>query len=108
MDRPTGITSRCHFLDSKMMSSKDSWQINVTGTDTNQQARWEKRYLEGKTAWDRGEPSAALALGLAEMPAPPPRVLIPACGAVTRLLNWPDGVMTSRAWTSMMEEVMNR
>ena len=52
----------------------------MTGTATNQQARWEKRYLEGRTAWDRGEPSPALALGLAEMPAPPARVLIPACG----------------------------
>ena len=80
MDRPTSITSHCHFLDAKIKPSKDSRQINVTGTDTNQQARWEKRYLEGRTAWDRGEPSPALALGLAEMPAPPARVLIPACG----------------------------
>ena len=49
-------------------------------SDANQQARWEKRYLEGRTAWDRGEPSPALALGLTEMPPPPARVLIPACG----------------------------
>ena len=49
-------------------------------SDANQQARWEKRYLEGRTAWDRGAQSTALALGLAEMPPPPGRVLIPACG----------------------------
>ena len=80
MDLPAGVTSRCHFLNAKMISNKDSWQLHVTGTETNQQARWETRYLEGRTAWDRGEPSPALALGLAEMPAPPARVLIPACG----------------------------
>ena len=80
MDLPAGVTSRCHFLNAKMMWNKDSCPIHVTGTETNQQARWEKRYLEGRNAWDRGEPSPALALGLAEIPAPPARVLIPACG----------------------------
>ena len=49
-------------------------------SDSNQQDRWEKRYLDGKTGWDRGGPSPALELGLARMPCPPARVLIPACG----------------------------
>ncbi len=48
--------------------------------DSNQQDRWEKRYLEGRTAWDRGAPSPTLDIGLAQMPNPPARVLIPACG----------------------------
>ena len=49
-------------------------------SDSNQQDRWEKRYLDGKTGWDRGGPSPALEFGLARMPCPPARVLIPACG----------------------------
>ncbi|HCX88600.1 MAG TPA: thiopurine S-methyltransferase [Gammaproteobacteria bacterium] len=47
---------------------------------SNQQERWERRYQEGRAAWDRGAPSPALGLGLAQMPEPPARVLIPACG----------------------------
>ena len=49
-------------------------------SDSNQQDRWEKRYLDGKTGWERGGPSPALEFGLARMPCPPARVLIPACG----------------------------
>ena len=49
-------------------------------SDSNQQDRWEKRYLDGKTGWDRGGPSPALEFGLARMPCPPLRLLIPAGG----------------------------
>ena len=49
-------------------------------SDTHHRARWEKRYQDGKTAWDRGQPSPALVAALAAMPQPPARVLVPACG----------------------------
>jgi len=49
-------------------------------SDTHHRARWEKRYQDGKTGWDRGAPSPALTSALLGMPRPPARVLIPACG----------------------------
>ena len=41
---------------------------------------WERRYREGKTGWDRGEPSPALMHWLAEGLVPAGRVLVPGCG----------------------------
>ena len=54
--------------------------MTIMLSSSNQQNRWEKRYLEGRTAWDRGAASPTLGLGLAQMPNPPAQVLIPACG----------------------------
>jgi SAM-dependent methyltransferase len=44
------------------------------------QQEWEQRYHAGKTAWDRGEPSPALAHWLAQGLVPEGRVLVPGCG----------------------------
>lgn len=41
---------------------------------------WERRYDEGKTGWDRGAPSPALAHWLAQGRVPAGRVLVPGCG----------------------------
>ena len=49
-------------------------------TDKRQQAKWEKRYIDKKTAWDRGEASPALEKTLSKLPKPPSKVLVPACG----------------------------
>ena len=49
-------------------------------TDKRQQAKWEKRYIDKKTAWDRGETSPALEKTLSKLPKPPSKVLVPACG----------------------------
>ncbi|MGE4660532.1 MAG: hypothetical protein AAEJ16_07085, partial [Arenicellales bacterium] len=49
-------------------------------SESNQQERSDRRYQEGRAAWDRGGPSPALDLGLAQMRQPPARELIPACG----------------------------
>ena len=48
--------------------------------DKKQQAEWEKRYIDKKTAWDRGDVSPALEKTLSKIPEPPSKVLIPACG----------------------------
>ncbi len=54
--------------------------MTITFTEPNQQDRWENRYAKGATGWDRGESSPALDRWLPQMPVPPARVLIPACG----------------------------
>ena len=41
---------------------------------------WEKRWQEGKTAWDRGAPSPALRHWLERDQIPEGRVLVPGCG----------------------------
>jgi SAM-dependent methyltransferase len=41
---------------------------------------WEQRYHAGRTAWDRGGPSPALAHWLADGLVPEGRVLVPGCG----------------------------
>jgi SAM-dependent methyltransferase len=41
---------------------------------------WETRYREGRTAWDRGDASPALAHWLGHEKAPRGRVLVPGCG----------------------------
>jgi len=46
----------------------------------NRQTDWEQRYGAGKTAWDRGQPSPALAHWLANGDVPQGRVLVPGCG----------------------------
>ena len=53
--------------------------ITIMLSESNQQERWKRRYQEGRAAWDRGGPSPALDLGLAQIPQPPARELIPAC-----------------------------
>ena len=49
-------------------------------TDKRQQAKWEQRSVDKKTAWDRGGASPALAKMLSKIPEPPSKVLVPACG----------------------------
>jgi len=44
------------------------------------QAEWESRYRDGRTAWDRGAASPALAYWLCHERAPNGRVLVPGCG----------------------------
>ena len=44
------------------------------------QQDWEARYHDGRTGWDRGESSPALARWLVEQPFPRDRVLVPGCG----------------------------
>lgn len=44
------------------------------------QRDWEHRYLAGRTAWDRGESSPALAHWLQTGQVPKGRVLVPGCG----------------------------
>lgn len=41
---------------------------------------WEQRYTDGRTKWDRGEPSPALTLWLGLGVVPKGRVLVPGCG----------------------------
>ena len=54
--------------------------MTITSEATNQQERWERRYADGKTPWDRGEASPALTQAFAQIPPPPARILVPACG----------------------------
>ena len=49
-------------------------------TDKKQQAKWERRYVDKKTPWDRGGASPALEKMLSKIPEPPSNVLVPACG----------------------------
>jgi len=44
------------------------------------QGEWERRYQDGKTGWDRGEPNPALEHWLAAGAVPQGRVLVPGCG----------------------------
>ena len=55
---------------------------------SNQQECWERRYQKGRAAWDRGGPSPVFDLGLAQMPEPPARVLIPAGGRGYDISAW--------------------
>ena len=73
----------CHDIGSRLTSSRAfdraaDWaveQFQEMGLD----ARLDQ-WGEWKTGWDRGGPSPAREFGLARMPCPPVRVLIPACG----------------------------
>jgi SAM-dependent methyltransferase len=47
---------------------------------TERRDAWESRYREGKTGWDRGEPSPALQHWMAHARRPSGRVLVPGCG----------------------------
>lgn len=47
---------------------------------TERRQAWETRYSEGRTAWDRGQISPALAHWLGHVMAPHGRVLVPGCG----------------------------
>jgi SAM-dependent methyltransferase len=47
---------------------------------SNCRLAWETRYREGRTAWDRGQVSPALAHWLGHAHAPRGRVLVPGCG----------------------------
>jgi SAM-dependent methyltransferase len=47
---------------------------------TTRQHDWERRYSEGRTGWDRGAVSPALAHWLAAGLLPQGRVLVPGCG----------------------------
>jgi SAM-dependent methyltransferase len=42
---------------------------------------WQSRFLSGRTAWDRGEPSPMLLRWLSEGAVPPGRVCVPGCGS---------------------------
>lgn len=55
--------------------------MGITMTNYEQRrADWEQRYHEGKTGWDRGEASPALAQWMQTKQIPQAEVLVPGCG----------------------------
>lgn len=71
----------CSGIEPAVRLSIDKLRVMTNTSDAaNQQERWERRYADGKTPWDRGQASPALTQALAQIPPPPARILVPACG----------------------------